>query len=272
MLTEAIDSYAAESYVYGWHKMSVEQINSENHALYLHHDQQGSTRLLTGSTGTVEGTFTYSPYGEPTGHTGSKTTPLGYDSQYTSSDTGLIYLRARTYDPATAQFLSQDPAVALTRAPYNYAGDNPENSGDRTGLTEESTGGGLSCPPEICYPFPSGAETERAAEAIGEIGQEVGQVGSEVGSEIANGAESIWNTIKGGKEDNSAQEKKLTDREVKELEEAGYHPHELKPGGSSEDLYHDRDGNVNTKPRNTRGAPGEPTGINMNNLGCGPFE
>ena len=32
-------------------------------------------------------------------------TPLGYDGQYTSGDTGLIYLRKRTDDPATAQFV-----------------------------------------------------------------------------------------------------------------------------------------------------------------------
>jgi RHS repeat-associated protein len=36
----------------------------------------------------------------------------------------LIYLRARTYDPATAQFLSVDPLVGATRAPYTYVEDN----------------------------------------------------------------------------------------------------------------------------------------------------
>jgi hypothetical protein len=35
--------------------------------LYLHHDQQGSTRLLTGSTGKTEATFTYDAYGNKTG-------------------------------------------------------------------------------------------------------------------------------------------------------------------------------------------------------------
>jgi RHS repeat-associated protein len=60
-------------------------------------------------------------------------TPLGYDAQYTSSDTGLIYLRARVYDPATGQFLSRDPLASVTRAPYNYALDNPVNLGDPSG-------------------------------------------------------------------------------------------------------------------------------------------
>ncbi len=114
--------------------MSIEQINnSTGEVLYLHHDQAGSTRLLTGSTGKVEGSYTYGPYGTPE-HTGTATTPLGYDGQYTNSDTGLIYLRAREYDPATAQFLSVDPLEAVSGAPYSYAGDNPLNYGDPTGL------------------------------------------------------------------------------------------------------------------------------------------
>jgi RHS repeat-associated protein len=61
-------------------------------------------------------------------------TPFGYDGQYTSSDTGLIYLRARVYDPATAQFLTSDPIAGLTLAPYNYVNDNPLNYNDPTGL------------------------------------------------------------------------------------------------------------------------------------------
>ena len=122
------------SYIYGPGGIPVEQVSSGGMVTYLHHDQQGSTRLLTGSTGTVTGSTTFDAYGNKTGSTGSSTTPLGYDAQYTSSDTGLIYLRARTYDPATAQFLSSDPLKAITGEPYAYAGDNPLNASDRSGL------------------------------------------------------------------------------------------------------------------------------------------
>jgi RHS repeat-associated protein len=104
---------------------AVEQINNTTRTVeYLHHDQQGSTRLLTGSTGTLTGKCTYTAYGTPTCE-GTATTPLGYDGQYTSTDTGLIYMRARVYDPATAQFLTRDPWVAITGEPYSYVGDNP---------------------------------------------------------------------------------------------------------------------------------------------------
>ncbi len=101
--------------------------------LYLHHDQQGSTRLLTGSTGKTETTFTYDAYGNQTGHTGTSTTPLGYDGQYTNADTGLIYLRAREYDPATGQFLSVDPDMEKTETAYGYAADDPLTNRDPTG-------------------------------------------------------------------------------------------------------------------------------------------
>jgi RHS repeat-associated protein len=45
---------------------------------------------------------------------------------------------ARYYDPSSGEFLSIDPAVGLTEAPYFYAGDDPVNEGDPTGL-----GGGI---------------------------------------------------------------------------------------------------------------------------------
>ncbi len=143
------------SYIYGPGDLPFEQINnSTGTVLYLHHDQQGSTRLITGSTGKTEATFTYGPYGELTGSTGTATTPLGYDGQYTSSDTGLIYLRARVYDPKTAQFLSVDPRVAVTGEPYVYALDDPLNRIDPSGQeaipVPAPVAGGCAAAPELC--------------------------------------------------------------------------------------------------------------------------
>lgn len=40
----------------------------------------------------------------------------------------------RYYDPATGQFLSVDPLVAVTQQPYAYVGDDPLNETDPLGL------------------------------------------------------------------------------------------------------------------------------------------
>jgi RHS repeat-associated protein len=122
------------SYVYGPGGLPIEQVSSGGTVLYVHHDQQGSTRLLTSSTGAKEASFTYDSYGNTTGTTGTAKTPLGYDAQYTTNDTGLIYLRQRVYDPATAQFLSGDPLGAVTWEPYSYSYGNPVNKIDPSGL------------------------------------------------------------------------------------------------------------------------------------------
>ncbi|HET9867255.1 MAG TPA: RHS repeat-associated core domain-containing protein, partial [Nitrospira sp.] len=94
----------------------------------------GSTRILTDPTGKASASFTYTAYGDLAGKAGTATTPLGYAGQFTDADTGLQYLRARFYDPDTAQFLTRDPVTALTRAPYEYASDNPVRYTDPSGM------------------------------------------------------------------------------------------------------------------------------------------
>jgi RHS repeat-associated protein len=143
-MTEALPlilSDGTNSYIYGPGGLPVEQISGAETPTYLHHDQQGSIRLLTGSAGTTTGSITFDAYGNKVESTGT-ISPLGYDGQYTSSDTGLIYMRARVYDPATAQFLSVDPLRAITRALYTYVKDNPLNFVDPSGLAWQVCVGG----------------------------------------------------------------------------------------------------------------------------------
>ncbi len=56
------------------------------------------------------------------------------DRQRCDPETDLIYMRARYYDPATAQFLSVDPLVAVTGSAYGYVDGNPVNFTDPLGL------------------------------------------------------------------------------------------------------------------------------------------
>jgi RHS repeat-associated protein len=193
-------SDGTNSYIYGPGDLPIEQINTSTGAvLYLHHDQQGSTRLLTGSTGKAEGKCSYSPYGTPTCE-GTGTTPLGFDAQYTSSDTGLIYMRARVYDPATAQFLSVDPFAAVTGAPYSYAGDSPINEVDPTGLSSTAEGlgeGGIPCFFPLCGPPPAVEETLRPTL-----------------EKVEHGVERVWNEITEAEEPTDEGESELKKKEA----------------------------------------------------------
>lgn len=130
-------SDGSASYIYGPDAIALEQIDSAGTVSYIHHDQLGSTRLLTNAAGNTVAKFTYDPYGTLAASTGSAHTPLGYAGQYTDPETGLIYLRARYYDPSTAQFLTRDPLAALTRQPYGYASNNPLNTTDPSGLAPQ---------------------------------------------------------------------------------------------------------------------------------------
>jgi RHS repeat-associated protein len=160
---ELLLSDGADSYVYGPGGLPVEQISNEEVPTYLHHDQLGSTRLLTNASGEVAGTFTYGAYGALTGHTGSAATALGYAGQYTLGASGLQYLRARYYDPATGQFMTPDPVAPLTRAPYGYARGNPVANVDPSGYCGvESVGSFL----ESINPVSSENCAFQAAEAL----------------------------------------------------------------------------------------------------------
>lgn len=86
----------------------------------------------------VRGTFSYDAYGNIVGATGSYSSSLRYAGQYADAESGLIYLRARYYDPVTGQFMARDPMLASTRSPYGYVGDNPLNSTDPSGLIDKS--------------------------------------------------------------------------------------------------------------------------------------
>jgi RHS repeat-associated protein len=107
-------------------------------SVYAHADQLGSIRALTDGSGTVVNTADYDAYGQPTSMSESVANPFGYAGEYTDAETGFLYLRARYYDPATQQFLTVDPLLALTGQAYNYAEGSPVNFTDPSGLWIES--------------------------------------------------------------------------------------------------------------------------------------
>lgn len=126
------DSY---SYVYGPNLTPIEQIDETSGVVtYLHGDLIGSVRLITDANGDVAGASYYDEYGKRLEHAGVSDSAFGYSGNWTEAETGLVYMRARDYDPETASFLVIDPIVDTTHQPYSYASNNPLTVVDPLGL------------------------------------------------------------------------------------------------------------------------------------------
>ncbi len=131
---------ADHAYVYGVAGVPLEQVALGGGAVdYLHSDALGSVVATTDGSGDVTSRSDYDLYGVPTAVGSGPATPsvtrFGYAGEYTDP-TGYIYLRARYYDPATAQFLSVDPLVDTTGNPYGYTNGNPLQGVDPLGLVD----------------------------------------------------------------------------------------------------------------------------------------
>ncbi len=68
--------------------------------------------------------------------------PFGYSDEYTDSESGLQYLKARYYNPRIMRFTAMDTDPLLNR--YNYANANPVMNDDPSGHSAISQGLGIS--------------------------------------------------------------------------------------------------------------------------------
>jgi RHS repeat-associated protein len=105
---------------------------------YYHYDALGSTRNLSGDTGAVLASYTYGAFGNLRLMKGSSDNTLKFTGEQTDDETGLIYLRARYYDPEVGRFVTKDPfpgfdndVQSINR--YVYVQNNPANLDDPSG-------------------------------------------------------------------------------------------------------------------------------------------
>jgi RHS repeat-associated protein len=107
--------------------------------IWLVYDGGGSVRQLTSAAGAVTDTYNYDAFGNLLNSTGTTPNNYRYRGEQYDQDLGLYYLRARYYNPQTGRFLSRDPEDGTPYDPkslhkYLYAGGDPVNATDRSGL------------------------------------------------------------------------------------------------------------------------------------------
>ena len=101
---------------------------------YPHTDMLGSVYALSDSTGTSQASWTYDVYGTRTQTSGTLSYAFGFTGREHDGDTGLIYSRARYYDPSVGQWLSADRLGDINGPNlYQYALDNPSRFTDPSG-------------------------------------------------------------------------------------------------------------------------------------------
>ena len=92
----------------------------------------GSARVLTDASGSIAEQLDYDSFGNSAG---TPTTGNSYTGRERDDVTGLMYYRARFYDPQVGRFTSQDPiGFAGGTNHFGYVGNNPLNSVDSLGL------------------------------------------------------------------------------------------------------------------------------------------
>jgi RHS repeat-associated protein len=103
---------------------------------YYYADARGSVLATADSAGVIVTSQDYRSFGSAVGET-----PAGpaYTGHFNDGDTGLIYMKARFYDPDVGRFVSRDP-IAVTVGDLNsvnrfaYVGNNPWSRTDPLGM------------------------------------------------------------------------------------------------------------------------------------------
>jgi len=146
VITEADEMNATVSkYEFGPDQLL--SLNNRNEGRsFFHLDILGSTVNLTQPNGTARQFIFYDAWGIERDRIGSSANNFTFTGHELDQETGLIYAKARFYDPDVGRFLSQDNLVGQAGQPpslnrYQYGLANPLRFVDSTGFQSESVDG-----------------------------------------------------------------------------------------------------------------------------------
>lgn len=105
-------------------------------------DPLGSTVALLDSTQTITDTFSYWPYGESAGRTGTTPTPFQFVGSfgYYQDGTARNYVRARNLDKTKGRWITEDyfKEIVFDQNAYLYTGINPVSDVDILGFKPDT--------------------------------------------------------------------------------------------------------------------------------------
>ena len=101
-------------------------------AYFLQKNAHGDVTAAISGTERVA-TYDYDAFGNTLVEEGEINNPIRYSGEYLDEESGLIYLRARYYDPSVGRFISEDP-IRDGMNWYAYCGNSPVMMVDPSGL------------------------------------------------------------------------------------------------------------------------------------------
>ncbi|MFY9259852.1 MAG: RHS repeat-associated core domain-containing protein [Gallionella sp.] len=124
------------TYLYGIERI---QMTRAGQGTYYHDDGLDSTRVLTDQTGNLTDNYDYDDYGALQSQTGTTKNDFLFAGEQFDVEAGLYYNRARHLDVNTGRFTGLDPfegnpSQPITLNKYAYAGGDPVNATDPSGL------------------------------------------------------------------------------------------------------------------------------------------
>jgi RHS repeat-associated protein len=133
------------------------QYNGSTPSFPLRNGNGDIIKFVTATGSTIEA-FTYDEFGNPTStQSPSRYGYAGSIQKERNPDSGLVRMGVRMYDPMVGRFTSTDPIAGGSLNDYVYAGHDPINSNDFSGLMqmEFDGGGGGQCQGSECDPKPN---------------------------------------------------------------------------------------------------------------------
>lgn len=148
------------TYLYGGNQQLGEEPVATNRAADRYLLQGGSVGNITHAVnraGVIENEYGYDAFGMRTNVTTTgASTRHGYTGEHYDEETGLLYLRARYYDPMIGRFISVDPYLGRLEEPgtqnrYAYVGNNPLLYVDPSGLDSVNFNVGIGLGPGVNF-------------------------------------------------------------------------------------------------------------------------
>jgi RHS repeat-associated protein len=178
ILAQFNGSQLLDHYTYGVGLVS--QVAASGSSAYYDFDAIDSTVGMTGASGRYVNRYTYGPFGQTTTITASLDNPFTYVGQWgvMNDGSGLLQMRARSYDPSTGQFVSDDP-LGLAGGTVNvrsYVANSPVNYADPSGTSGQSQPNKYN--PGNTTPYPYGPPRKNNPITIDCAGRQVLHYGS----------------------------------------------------------------------------------------------